>query len=59
MAIRHYESAATDGHIESMNALGNLFFTDLKDYEQAAVWFKKASDKGCTVALNNLGICFE
>mmetsp|Transcript_18779 Transcript_18779/g.28911 ORF Transcript_18779/g.28911 Transcript_18779/m.28911 type:complete len:136 (-) Transcript_18779:1136-1543(-) len=32
-AKRHYEWAATDGHIESMNALGRLFFEDLKEYE--------------------------
>ena len=26
LAIRNYEFAAADGHIESMNALGSLFF---------------------------------
>jgi TPR repeat protein len=33
IAIRNYESAAADGHIESMNALGNLFFNELREYE--------------------------
>lgn len=59
LAIRNYEFAAADGHIESMNALGSLFFNELKKYEQAAEWFKKASERGFTKAINNLGICFE
>ena len=42
-----------------MNALGSLFFNELKEYKQAAEWFKKASERGFTKALNNLGICFE
>ena len=42
-----------------MNALGSLFFEELKEYEQAATWFKKAADKGFTIAINNLGVCYE
>jgi len=42
-----------------MNSLGSLFYNDNKDHVQAAEWFKKAAAKGCTRALNNLGICFE
>lgn len=42
-----------------MNALGTIFYNELHDYNQAAEWFKKASEKGCTRALNNLGICYE
>jgi len=42
-----------------MNALGSLFYNDLKDYSQAAEWFKKASEKGCERSLNNLGTCYE
>lgn len=42
-----------------MNALGTLFYTEIMDYNQAAEWFKKASEKGCTRALNNLGVCYE
>ena len=42
-----------------MNALGTVFYNELKDYDQAAEWFKKASAKGCTRSLNNLGICYE
>ena len=57
-AIKYYESAAADGHIESMNALG-MVFSLRKEYEQAAEWFKKASERGYTRALNNLGICYE
>lgn len=55
----HYESAAADGHIESMNALGSLFFNDMKDYDQAAAWFRKATERGHTRAICNLGICYE
>ena len=55
----HYESAAADGHIESMNALGSLFFNDQKDYDQAAAWFRKATERGHTRAICNLGICYE
>lgn len=42
-----------------MNALGTIFYNELADYNQAAEWFKKASEKGCTRSLNNLGICYE
>jgi TPR repeat protein len=42
-----------------MNALGSLFYNEMKDYKQAAEWFKKAADRGFTRALNNLGICYE
>ena len=60
-ARRHYESAAADGHIESMNALGSLFFNEneFRDYEQAAAWFKKAADRGYNRGICNLGICYE
>ena len=42
-----------------MNALGSLFYNELKDYNQAAEWFRKAAERGCARALNNLGICYE
>lgn len=42
-----------------MNALGTIFYNELHDYNQAVEWFKKASEKGCTRALNNLAICYE
>ena len=42
-----------------MNSLGSLFFNELKEYEQAAEWFRKAAEKGYTRAINNLGICYE
>ena len=57
-AIKNYDAAATDGHVESMNALGSLYFRDLREHEQAAQWFKKAADRGYTRAINNLGICY-
>ena len=43
----------------AMNALGSLFYNDLKDFGQAVEWFKKASEKGCARSLNNLGSCYE
>ena len=58
-AIRHYDSASSDGHVESMNALGSLLFNEHKDYNAAAVWFKQAAERGFTRAINNLGICYE
>lgn len=42
-----------------MNALGSLFYNELKDYKQAAEWFKKAAERGFTRALSNLGVCYE
>ena len=42
-----------------MNSLGSLFYNDIKEYSQAAEWFKKASKKGCTRSINNLGTCYE
>ena len=42
-----------------MNALGSIFYNEMKDYKQAAEWFKKAAEKGFTRALNNLGTCYE
>jgi TPR repeat protein len=42
-----------------MNALGSLYYNDMHDYDQATEWFKKASEKGCTRSLNNLGSCYE
>ena len=59
IAIRNYETAQADGHIDSLNALGSLFYVDLKEYDQAFEWFKKAAEKGHTRAINNLGICYE
>jgi TPR repeat protein len=42
-----------------MNALGTLFYNELKDYSQASEWFRKAAERGCARALNNLGVCYE
>lgn len=42
-----------------MNALGSLFYNELKEYSQAAEWFRNAASHGCPRALNNLGICYE
>lgn len=42
-----------------MNALGSLYYNDMGDFEQATEWFKKASEKGCTRSMNNLGACYE
>ena len=43
-AIRKYQESAAEGYAEAMNALGLLFFNELRDYKQAAEWFKKAAD---------------
>ena len=69
LAIRKYEEATTyvrllyltrvQGHELAMNALGTLFYNEQKDYSQAAEWFRKAAERGCARALNNLGICCE
>ena len=40
LAISNYEKAAIDKHIESMNALGSMYFNEIKDYDQAAEWFR-------------------
>lgn len=58
-AIRKYDESQAEGYVLSMNALGTVFYNELQDYNQAAEWFKKASEKGCTRSLNNLGICYE
>lgn len=58
-AISNYEKAAIDKHIESMNALGSLYFNEVKEYEEAAEWFRRAADKGFTRAITNLAICYE
>ena len=58
-AVRKYEEAACEGHVLAMNALGSLFYNDLKDHTQACEWFKKASDLGCARSQNNLGTCYE
>ena len=58
-SIRKYEEAAAEGHILSMNALGSLFYNELRDYSQAVEWFKKAAEKGCARSINNLGLCYE
>lgn len=42
-----------------MNALGSLMYNEQKDYAQAAEWFRKAANRGCSRALNNLAICYE
>ena len=47
------------GHELAMNALGTLFYNEQKDYSQASEWFRKAAERGCARALNNLGICYE
>ena len=58
-AIKNFDTAANLGHVESMNALGSLYFKDLREHEQAAHLFKDAANKGYTRAINNLGICYE
>ena len=58
-AIRRYEEAAAEGHTLAMNALGILYYNDMNDYSQATEWFKKASEKGCSQSLCNLGNCYE
>jgi TPR repeat protein len=42
-----------------MNQLGSMLYNEQKNYNQAAEWFRKAAQRGCTRALNNLGICYE
>jgi TPR repeat protein len=54
-AIRKYQESAAEGNAEAMNALGSLFYNEMRDFKQAAEWFKKAADRGFTRALNNLG----
>ena len=58
-ANRRYEESQAEGYVPSMNAIGIIFYNDFHDYNQAAEWFKKAAEKGCTRSLNNLGICYE
>jgi len=68
-AIRKYNDAASSvrsncqtcfkGHALAMNAFGSLYFNEFKDFKQAAEWFRKAADKGCARAQNNLGLCYE
>ena len=59
LAVRKYEAPAAEGHVLAMNALGSLFYNDLKDHKQAGEWFRKASEKGCARSLNNMATCFE
>lgn len=33
LAIRRYEEAAAEGHVLAMNALGSLYYNQLKDYD--------------------------
>ena len=58
-AIRRFDESQAEGHVLAMNALGSLYYNELKDYVQAVEWFKKASNKGCTRSINNLGKCYE
>ena len=53
------EEAAADGSLLAMNSLGSIFYNEDQDYYQAKEWFQKASDKGFTRAINNLGTCYE
>lgn len=57
MYLKHFK--LYKGHEVAMNALGALFYNELKDYNQASEWFRKAVERGCARALNNLGICYE
>ena len=56
--------------LKYLNGLENIYpgeikaflrkgYNELKEYEQAAHWFKKAAERGFTRAVNNLGICYE
>ena len=58
-AIRKYDESQAEGHILAMNALGSLYYNDIREPIQASEWFKKASKKGCTRSINNLGKCYE
>ena len=54
-----------------MNQLGSLLYNEQKNhqsqdveqrqinYKQAVEWFKKAANRGCPRAMNNLAICYE
>ena len=53
------EESVAEGSLLGMNSLGTMFYNEHKDYYQAAEWFKKASDRGLTRAINNLGTCYE
>ena len=43
---------------ESMNSIGLLLYNK-NQYESAAEWYRKWSEKGNPTALNNLGTCYE
>jgi len=53
-AIKWYTVAAEQGHIESQNALANLY-NEQKDYSEAVKWWKKSADQGNAMGQANLG----
>jgi len=57
--IKKFEDAAHEDDTQAMNALGSISYNEKKEYTSAAEWFRKASEKGCPRALNNLGVCYE
>lgn len=52
---------AEAGDMEAQNNLG-IFYQNgrgvMKDYEQAAKWYRKAADQNMASAQNNLGVCY-
>lgn len=57
-AIKYYEQAANDGHIESMNKAGE-YFLQTKEYEKAVAWFKTSADSGNDKGMYHYGRCLE
>ena len=61
-ALPYVYEAAKQGYLDSEYIMGLMsYYGDgvVKDYEQAAYWFRKAADSGGIYSMNMLGTCYE
>lgn len=57
-AMKWYQKAAEQGHVEAQNSLGSIYQAE-KRYSEALLWYQKAADHGHALATNNLAYLYD
>ena len=61
LAFEYFEKAANQGYIETLNILGEYYYTGNtipQDYQKAFTYFEKSAKSGNAFAQNKLGDCY-
>jgi TPR repeat protein len=54
-AVASLEKAASQGHVNAMYQLGNMYSHQGRDYAKAVIWYEKAASQGHADAMYQLG----